>query len=289
MEKAVIKTLIYADCFDFPLKAWEVHKWLMGKKVDLRQIERCLNRLIKKGEVGFKQDYYFLKGRKKLVNKRVSNLGFVRNQSRRAYFYGGLLRVIPWIKMVGISGSLAVENSDERSDIDLFIITDKERLWISRLFSLIIMSFFGVRREKYEKEEQAVNKICINSLIDINNLAFYNNNIYLAHELLQLRVIWQRDNVYQHFLESNLWALKLLPNWSSGVEITKLKKTKADGQGVFRILESCLRFLQIRYMGPILGKEKIGRGFAFFYPNDYQDLVLKKYRKNSDRLNLLNR
>src|SRR5262245_34090416 len=48
MESAILKTLIYADIFDYPLKAWEIHKWLISKKkCELSEVEESLRRLVK--------------------------------------------------------------------------------------------------------------------------------------------------------------------------------------------------------------------------------------------------
>ena len=52
------------------------------------------------------------------------------------------LRFIPWLRYVAIWNSVAMKSSHEKSDIDLFVITEKNRLWLVR----ICMTFYFFMR-----------------------------------------------------------------------------------------------------------------------------------------------
>ena len=73
MEKAILKTLAYADIFDYPMTLREIHKWLINKKANLRQVEKVLSKLSKKGKVKSKKEYYFLARREEIVKRRLHN------------------------------------------------------------------------------------------------------------------------------------------------------------------------------------------------------------------------
>lgn len=320
MEKAILKTLIYADIFDYPLKAWEIHKWLIGKKGTLHQVEKALKR--KRLESGIKnqEGYYFLKNRKGLVKKRLDKERSSNKLFKRAVWVGNILRVIPWIKLIGVSGNLAMKNSTRKDDIDFFIITQSKRLWISRLLVLLVLGFLGKRRSREDKEVGG--KVCVNLLLEEDQLIQKKKDLYTAHEVLQMRVLWQRENIYSKFLEENEWVFKFLPNWTSSVrmigDVRGLAKNawgpvKYTNDGVARhsharesnslrsnrdslrvrtsshsavilgnllnFLEVSSRFVQLRYMGEVRGKERISESALYFHPLDYRERILKEYNK----------
>lgn len=213
MEKAILKTLIYADIFDYPLKVYEIHKWLIGRKATLRQIEKTLVDLNKLRKVKGKKGYFFLPGQEGLIRKRHIREKQAHKFLLKVKIITAVLKIIPWIKLIGISGGLAMENTNKTDDIDLFIITAKNRLWTVRLLVLGLLSMIGQRRKAGESGRKIAGKICLNTLLEEDRLGQGKGDIYLAHEVLQMKVLWQRDGIYSKYLEDNNWAFKLLPNW----------------------------------------------------------------------------
>lgn len=213
MEKAILKTLIYADIFDYPLTIFEIHKWLIGRKVALRQVEKALKSLSKKSKVKSQKDYYFLPERFNLVAKRQSRQKQAREYFKKARFLTYILKIIPWIKLVGVSGGLAMKNTQKKDDIDLFIITSKNRLWISRLLTLGLFSLIRQRRKVRDQVSKVAGKLCLNILLEEDRLAQNKGDVYLAHEILQMKILWQRDGIYYKYLIENEWVFKFLPNW----------------------------------------------------------------------------
>lgn len=158
MEKAVLKTIIYADIFDYPLKSNEIHKWLIGRKVKLRQLEKAIKSL--GSRVKSQGGYYFLRRRENLVSKRLRKEKQSQNYFKKAKLISQIFKIIPWIKLVGISGGLAINNVSKRDDIDLIFITSKKRLWICRLLVLGLLSAFKQRRKRHDKGRSIAGKLC---------------------------------------------------------------------------------------------------------------------------------
>lgn len=205
MEKAILKTLIYADVFDYPLKSYEIHKWLISKQSSFQKVQETLNKF--KEYKGF----YFLKSKNKVLS-RIKNRQISKALVLKARIFTQVLRLIPWIKLVGISGGLAMENANKKDDIDLFIITSKNRLWLSRLLSILLLS--PVRRTRNAKVVGG--KLCLNVFLSEDHLKQERQDLYTAHEVLQMKVLWQKSGIYRRFLEENDWAFKYLPNWKVG-------------------------------------------------------------------------
>ncbi len=213
MEKAILKTIIYADVFNFPLKGWEIHKWLIGAKCSLIQIQQVISRLVKKGKIQELKGYYFLPGRKALVARRINCFPQSRMLLGRAKLVAIIFKIIPWVKLIGVSGALSMENAGAKDDIDLFVVTAKNRLWTSRLLMLGVLGILRLRRKSSDSKRQAAGKVCLNLILEEDRLEQKRQDLYTAHEVLQMKLLWQRDNMYEKFLEINAWVFKFLPNW----------------------------------------------------------------------------
>ncbi len=278
MEQAVLKTLIYGDLFDYPLKAWEIHKWLIGKKCDLIEVERALLRLMKKGKVKQQGDYYYLSLRKGLVKKRLQRADHSSNLLTEAERVSWILRHIPGVLLIGVSGALAMQNADTDDDIDLFIITKPQRLWLVRAGILGILGMMGKKRSPQSSRQQAAGTFCVNTILELEQLGQTRQDLYTAHEVLQMKVLWQKEHAYQIFLEENEWVFGYLPNWISG-QMGKLKRPKMiHPEGIGSWINRWLEHVQLRYMQKPIGDEKISKEAVYFHPMDYRQQILEKYK-----------
>ncbi len=293
MEKAILKTLIYADIFDYPLTIFEIHKWLIGppagqarRKATLRQVEKALNKLMVKGKVERVGGYCVLASRAGLVNKR----GRRKKQSviylRKALVLVQILKIVPWIKLVGISGGLAMDNAEKRDDIDLFLVTAKNRLWISRILSLGLLTLTGQRRKVRELNRFIAGKLCLNTLLEEDRLEQKSKDMYLAHEVLQMKVLWQRYGIYSKYLSDNEWAFKFLPNWTTSVTQNSNVKTQnySSKLKTFDLVELLARWLQLKLMKKPQGKERIEEGALYFHPKDYRLQILETYKQKVKKI-----
>lgn len=288
MEKAVLKTLIYANIFDYPLKGYEIHKWLIGRKLTLHQVEKILGRLLKKRRIQSYKEYFFLNGNKELVSKRLRKEKQSLIYLRKAKILLQALKLIPSIKLVGISGGLALNNTSKTDDIDLFIITSKGRLWLSRLLAILILDILGVRRKAKMNKVQTFGKLCLNILLEEDKLEQVRKDIYIAHEVLQMKVLWQSGGVYSKYLLDNGWVFKFLPNWITPERLMiKNQKSKIyNHKSLVDIVERFARWLQLKIMQPRKGMERIDEGALYFHPLDYRLKVLEEYRQRLKELKI---
>lgn len=278
MEKAILKTLIYADIFDYPLTVFEIHKWLIGRKAQLREMKQVLDRLVKSYKVQVKSEYYVLFGRDELVAKRRRRKKQSEWYLKKAKALTTILKLIPWIKLVGVSGGLAMENADKVDDIDLILITNKKRLWISRFLALVLLSFTGQRRKVGESEHKTSGKLCLNILLEDSRLEQGSKDIFVAHEVLQMKVLWERGGIYGKYLEDNSWAFKFLPNWV-GNSWEKAKQSEDSPSTIFNVLENLAKKFQLKIMQEPKGMERIEDGALYFHPSDIRKEILVKYKK----------
>ncbi len=280
MEKAVLKTLIYADIFDYPLKAWEIHKWIIGKKCDLIDVEKALFKLTKKKKIIFKDDLYALKNRKEIFTKRKNKVKVSQDYFKKAKLITNTFKLIPWIKLVGVSGGLAMENASSGDDIDLFIITSNERIWISRSLLILTLTILGQRRKAADKKAEAAGKICLNLILQEDALEQKRKDLYIAHEVLQMVPLWQRGETYTKYLDSNSWAFKFLPNWTTG-DFTQNDKSLFDKLNPVNVLEKVSKLLQLQFMSKPKGGERIEDNSLYFHPKDKRDQVIETFKQRT--------
>lgn len=290
MEQAILKTLAYADIFDYPLKAWEIHKWLIEKRASLSVVEKGLEKLLRNKKIEVSKDYFVLQGRRVIINKRIKRESVSTYLEKEINFLSPLFKIIPWVKLIGISGNLAVRNADKKDDIDLFIITQKNRIWLSRVLLVVLLTVIGRRRYPKDRKGSVSGKICINLIIDENSLSNFRKDLYTAHEILQMKPLWQRDNIYKKFLESNLWCFNFLPNWTGkSFYQTKREQIRFKENRLLGILEHLAKIVQLGYMHKPQGQEKIKKGSLYFHPFDYRSWALSAYHKKLDTLSLASR
>lgn len=159
--------------------------------------------------------YYFLKGRKSLVAIRKKREAFQKEKweiARRAAMY---LSRIPTIELVGVTGGLAMNNAKKEDDIDLFLIVSDGTLWISRLLATIYMDILGLRRHPHDVRVK--NKVCLNMFMTERGVGVFpsEQDVFSAHEVLQMQPVFERRNTYTKFLKANTWVKGYLPNaWS---------------------------------------------------------------------------
>jgi predicted nucleotidyltransferase len=114
-----------------------------------------------------------------------------------------LLVRFPFVRGIAISGSLSKNFADEDSDIDFFIITAKNKLWIARtLMHCFKKLTFVVKREHY---------FCMNYYVDEEELQIREKNIFTAIEIATLMPL-HGDTTFEHFYTANNWTRNYLPN-----------------------------------------------------------------------------
>jgi hypothetical protein len=204
LETAVWRTIAYSDVFDYPLRLPEIHYYLEGVPAALEEVERVLaNGRLRPHHLVYRSPYYMLPGREAIGQIRQRRETFSQALWPAAVRYGRLIASLPFVRMVAVTGSLAVNNVDERvgTDIDYLIVAQNGRVWLSRAFVVAIVRLAA--RRGYE--------LCPNYILAESTLAFPDQNLYTAHELLQMVPLYGLDT-YRQIRQTNTWAVQFLPN-----------------------------------------------------------------------------
>lgn len=241
LDEAILYTLIYADIFDYPVTLSEIHKYLIRYSASIEEIEDAINtELIPADKTSQISDYYFLPGREQLVDLRRKRNALANKLWRKANRYGKWMSIIPFVRMVAVTGSLASNNVKGDGDIDYFIVTEPGFLWLSRAMIL------GLRR----LTSPFGRVICPNYLISLNALKLEDQDLYTAQELTRMVLIFGRE-YYNEFRKLNNWTTDFLPNASSSQLESKVEKQK--------IFQEAGEFLLNSNIGRRLGKWEMNR------------------------------
>jgi len=121
--------------------------------------------------------------------------------------YVGILRIVPFLRMVAVCNNLAFGKVDERSDIDLFIVAKRGRLFIVRLFVTFLLHVMGVRRHG----DKVAGRFCLSFFVDEDFLDMkgiaIDNDIYLAFWVRTMVPVID-DGVSGEFLNANGWVVR---------------------------------------------------------------------------------
>lgn len=126
---------------------------------------------------------------------------------KKVYRYTPILHLIPWVLFVWVGNSLSMNACHEDSDIDLFIITRKNRLWTVRILTTLYFTILGQRKTA----KKHAGKFCLSFFITEDALDFWEfaikNDVYLYFWILYLKPIIDKENTYEQFLQvQKSWA-----------------------------------------------------------------------------------
>lgn len=215
LEYSILKVLVYFDMFRYPLTKAELFSFL-DHKADAVKFNECLKTLVNSGKIFELEEYYSLQPDQSLSTRRKKGNREACRLQEIAQKIASLLYKFPYVRAVGVSGSVSKNFADEHADIDYFIITKANRLWIARTFLHLFkkLPFVKNRNEHY----------CMNYFVDEAELAIEEKNIYTATELYTI-IPAAGDDIMMNFFANNSWAFEFLPNRSLPKVNEDLKKS----------------------------------------------------------------
>jgi predicted nucleotidyltransferase len=187
-----------------------------------------------------------------------------------------VLRKIPWIKMLCVTGSVAAYNADKESDIDIFVVAKTHRLWLTRGFIAAILKAMGM----YIKKDSDPGRFCPNLFIDDTVLSWpeKDRSIYTAHEIVLMHPVIDRDHTYLKFLKANDWIRNHFANFELHHDEIKTKR-RQTGSRIVNLFEKLAATLQQKYMARKRTNEVIDKHMIHFKKNDNTNWILTSYKK----------
>jgi len=214
LESDILNTVIYFDIFDFPLTSFEIWKNLYSKeKSNLKEIIDVLdNSDVIKEKLDKKESFYFLKNREDIITKRKSNYIVSYNKYKKGIKFIKLISHFSCFKSIFISNNMSIDNSKNESDIDLFIVSRKNKIWTSRFISAFIAKILGLRPTLKTKKD----KICLSIFLDQKDLNLKKvcskKDAHFLYWVNQIVPVFDPSNIYKKFINENNWIKEDLSN-----------------------------------------------------------------------------
>ena len=239
MKKNILFTLKYFNMFKFPLSEDELWRWLFKYDSGVRSKEsreffkECLVELVGLGKIETDGEFYFLSGQGEIVEIRKRREKISLSKIKKAQKMARLLAKVPWVRMIAVVSNLGYLNADDEADIDFFIVTNKNRIWLARFWCVVLMKLLNQRPNKKTTKD----KICLSYFVDEAHLNLERTKIgepdvhliYLLSQYMPIYVDTSRRKLLKSFIEDteslwgefvrqNKWIKKYLPNFYYGVK-----------------------------------------------------------------------
>lgn len=198
-ERQIRLTVEMAHSFNSAYSAAEVYR-LLPVPVSPEDFIDQAGRLVASGAIRNVEGDLYADRASHLVARRSQQ----RTWSRRflATHAAALARLtrIPWIEYVGLTGSTCFDACEEGGDLDLFVVTQRHRLWIS----ICLMSAM--------KRVNAIPRaFCINYVVEEDRLRFPERDYFTAVQLVQMVPLYN-SAMKAEILRVNPWVFEFLPN-----------------------------------------------------------------------------
>ncbi|MDQ7024449.1 MAG: hypothetical protein Q9P44_02705 [Anaerolineae bacterium] len=223
IETAILRTLLYADIFRFAMTAAELHRYLIcSKPIAVEAIEETLRESPRLQTLLIQEKGYItLTNRYENITRRIEGEQYIQPMWDDAMRYGHWLAQIPFVRMVALTGALAVRNPvDVHDDYDYLLVTQPRRVWLARGLAIVL-----VRLVRLFKRE-----LCPNYVLASDQLEQERRDLFMAREVVQMFPIYG-DDIYQAMMTANNWVGVYQPN------ATPYPTEKSESQPIKMILE----------------------------------------------------
>jgi hypothetical protein len=266
LEESVIKTLLYYDIFQYPLKGAEVFRFLRINSVTEKDVIQSLDALAEQGQVSKFGEFYSLQPTESTVMRRVKGNQEAQRCFPLAQRKARFISHFPFVRSVLASGSFSKEYMDENSDLDFFIVTAPCRLWISRTLLVLYKRLFLNNSHKH---------FCVNYFVDSDHLEIEEKNLFTATELATVIPLYGAEFYQQLIAKNRSWLMEYFPNFkprpSLDVPLHQNSLFKGIIESIFNLMAG--KFLNSFFMR--LTRRRWQQLYASSYPADDFNVAFK--------------
>jgi predicted nucleotidyltransferase len=229
LDEQILRTLLYFDIFNYPLRSEEVLKFLGIPALDKSIVTSRLNILHDQNIIFRFDEFFSMKNDGSYVERLISG-----NKEAEKYFVvaertASFISKFPFVRSVMASGSLSKGYMDKDSDLDFFIVTAPKRLWIARTLLVLYKRIFLANSHKY---------FCVNYFVDEEHLEIEEKNLFTATELATVIPLYGSQQ-YGKLQAVNSWLNEFFPNYKprsvAGVPALKVSWIKKNFENLLSI------------------------------------------------------
>jgi hypothetical protein len=216
LEQAIYKTLAYFDIFNHPLTLLELRRYLFftNQSATLAEIAAAVRGTGLSRFIEQRDGFYMLTGRGECVAIRHHRYVLAQKKFAIAQLACRWLRLLGFVRGVAVCNSLGYSNATRESDVDVVIMATSTRLWLVRLWAIIITTLLGIRLHSSVKRDKVCLSFYITPEAQLASVAHQPVDIYLLYWLATLTPLYGAG-AWQQWMDSQLpWASHWLPHLS---------------------------------------------------------------------------
>ena len=202
--------------------------------------------------------------------------------------FSRIISWFPFVRCICLSGSLSKRFADKKSDIDYFIITEPNRLWLCKMLLILFKKTFLFNSHRY---------FCVNYFVDRNSLEIEENDLYTAIEIVSLIPLYN-ENSYREFIAYNKWVEEYYPGFiipshtgllipSGNVPVKSIMEKLLSGQigEKLDVLSFSLFSKRLKRKYSHLDDKTFSsyflsnRNISKHHPNGFREKILKSYQE----------
>ena len=225
------KVFKVSEYLDFPFTLEEVANYFLPETQLTGEQLRSILSTRSFADIPFRiKDGYLLTGASQANNSRLEREQMsVAKLESAAGFASVLKRMVPFIRTVAVTGSVAYGSANKWDDIDLFIVTKRNRLWLTAFMTLVFVrltKLLGLRAPH-------LSLFCLSYVHDEQGFANESQknrkNPLFARELLKAKPVAGADH-YRKILEGSSWVQDIY-SMSYAAKLRGLK-IEVEGEGL---------------------------------------------------------
>jgi hypothetical protein len=216
----------YFDVFEVALTAKDLGWLVMGKKSSEEQVREIIKN---SSNLKLNGERVTLAGREELANVSDQKRELADQLIEKVRRWAGWFRHVPFVQGVAVCNYLPLGVVDDHSDIDLFVVTRKGRIFMARVFLTLLTHLLGKRRHGGKVE----GRFCLSFYANEENLSFQellikDGDIYFAYWTLALLPMFGDRRLWEKLADENWqWGKDFFVDWQNRFNFQEVNTKKA--------------------------------------------------------------
>lgn len=198
-----VPMLFFAQ-FKRPLTLKELRRYLWRREVDLDSLKQELRDRPWRVHDGM---YYLDPAH---IETRRGSEQQAEKFWRKVRRFRKVFGAVPFLKLVAVGNTLAINGVGSNSDIDLFIVTKRNRVWTARMFLLLWLSLLKARVQSEKKYMKFSPEFFVDETATNLSKFAIASDYYLNFWVADLVPVWGEEN-FVDFWKTNDWLKESLP------------------------------------------------------------------------------
>ncbi len=213
LEQSLFRQLAYFAYFQFPLTALELWKWSDAPNITVLEVEEVLlnSSWLRLQGCSSDQGFFALGDAAKWRSERLFRVTDALRKSRQTSRFAKLASRLPWVKMIAVCNSLAFSFTNHESDIDLFVVTERGKIWSTRLILAGALALMRARPGERTKDPVCLSFFVADDRLDLSSVKIGSEDPYLMYWIATLSPLVDRSDVFARLRAANGWMRPDIP------------------------------------------------------------------------------